>query len=93
MERVPDETLDYLAERFIAEGLAETMSFEQFLCLSPALRERRIEQLHEIRRAQQIADRATPPDATVHGDRLIDPLHHGPREFRRPVFYRRRRHA
>lgn len=87
----PDETLDYWADRFIAAGLADILSFEQFMSMSPALRERRIEQLRVAREAQQRIGH-DPPDAALHGDRLIDPMHHGPREFRYPLFYRRRNH-
>ena len=90
--RIADETLNHWADRFVAAGLAEVLSLEQFLALSLPMRERRIEQVHEIRHAQQAIDRAL-PDATVHGDRLIDPLHHGPRPLRRPALFRRRRHA
>ena len=88
---IPDETLNYWAERFIAAGLADVMSFQQFIELPAALRERRIAQADLIRIAQQCVG-PEPPDATVHGDRLIDPMHHGAREFRRPSWFRRPRH-
>lgn len=88
----PDETLDYWAGRFIAAGLADTLSFDQFMELSPALRERRIEQQRIAREAQQRIG-SDPPDAALHGDRLIDPMQHGMREYRQPLFYRRRNHV
>lgn len=89
---VPDETLDYWADRFVAANLADVMSLEQFLTLAPALRERRITQFRDARHVQRTADRAM-PDAALHGDRLIDPHRHGVREFRRSFFWRRRHHA
>lgn len=90
---IADETLNHWADRFIDARLAEAMSFEQFLTLSPALRERRITQHREVRHLQGALERDL-PDAAMHGDRLIDPLHHqAPRPWRRPSFFRRRRHA
>lgn len=89
---IADETLNYWADRFVAARLAEVMSLEQFLTLSPALRERRIAQHCDVRHLQGAMERDL-PDATVHGDRLIDPLHHDPRLYRRPLLFRRRHHV
>jgi len=90
---IPDETLDYWADRFVAARLAEVMSLDQFLALSPALRERRIAQHREVRHLQGAMERDL-PDAALHGDRLIDPWHHAePRVYRRPSLFRRRYHA
>jgi|GEM_PF-2037462 len=91
--RLADETLDYWADRFIDARLAEVMSLEQFLTLSPALRERRISQHREVRHLQGRLE-SDLPDAAMHGDRLIDPLHHtSPRPYRRPSLFRRHHHA
>lgn len=89
---VPDATLDHWAGRFIDAGLAECLSFEAFMQLAPALRERRIQQMSLVRHVQHHAERGL-PDAAVHGNRLIDPFHHGVRVYRHPGFYRRRNHA
>lgn len=87
--RIADETLDYWAERFIAASLADAMTFDAFMRLSPALRERRIAHAQAIRQMQHACER-TLPDAALHGDRVIDPLHHGPRIYRRPFPWRKR---
>jgi len=89
---MPDETLNHWADRFVDAGMADVMSFLQFIELPPAMRERRLAQVGLIRMAQQCVG-PEPPDATVHGDRLIDPMHHGARAFRRPSWFRRPRHV
>lgn len=88
----PDVELNYWGNRFINAGLADAMTFEAFLTLSPALRERRIAQMDVVRHLQNSVDRLL-PDACIHGDRLIDPMYHGLREHRRPSLYGRRQHV
>ena len=90
--RIPDETLNYWGDVFVAAGLAELLSFEEFMRLAPPLRERRLNHLDLARHARK---RVAPlPDAALHGDRLIDPMHHGLRPYRQqPLYFRRRRHV
>ncbi len=81
-----DEHLDHWGDRFVAAGLADVMSFRRFMAMAPVRRERHIARMELLAAAQR---RTTcPPDAVVHGDRLIDPMHHGMRRLRNK-FYKR----
>jgi len=88
----PDAQLNYWAERFIAEGAREVMTFEEFMALSAPLRTRRLHALsltaHEL---QERMERQL-PDATFHGHALIDPFHHGIRKSRHAWFRNERNH-
>lgn len=77
-----DEQLNYWAEEFSRVGLADVMTFEAFMDMSVPMRERRLLQARVAREVQNSVDRAM-PDAAMHGDRLVDPFHHGLRKFRR----------
>jgi hypothetical protein len=89
---VADITLDYWADLFVETGIADVMTFEAFMTLAPALRERRNAQIALSRHEQHRVDRGL-PDAALHDNRLIDPMHHGPRLNRYPLYFRRRRHV
>lgn len=91
--RIPDPTLDFWAERFIAAGLAAVMTFEQYMQLTPALRERRgLVMLDADARMSRRLDREY-PTAALHGSALIEPIHHGTKQFRRPWFRNNRNHV
>ncbi len=89
--RVPDPTLEHWADRFVCAHLAEVMTFEQFMHLPPALRERRIAHMEIARLIRRRAEREL-PDAALHDRRWIDPMHHGKRRFRRRIFDTLRHH-
>jgi hypothetical protein len=86
---IPDDTLHYWGDRFVAARLVEVMTFEQFLALSPPLRERRIAHMEIARGVRRQAEREL-PDAALHDRRWIDPMHHGKRRFRRRLLTRLR---
>lgn len=91
--KVADHELDFWADRFIADGLGDAMTFEEYMSLTLALRERRSRMLCESERhIGQMIDRLH-PDAALHGTALIEPIHHGVREFRRPWFRNHRNHV
>lgn len=87
-----DAQLNYWGNCFIATNLADVMTFEEFMTLSPTLRERRVAQMDVVRHVQHRLDRPL-PDASLHGDRLIDPMRHGLRRYRNNWFVNQHRHV
>ena len=83
----PDATLNYWADRFVGANAQRAVSFEQFMQLPHALRERRLQQAIEARHLQECLEREL-PNAGLHGGTLIDPIRHDPSEVRRPWFHR-----
>jgi len=88
---IPDEQLDYWAEQFIASGLRAVMTFGAFIDLSVPLRERRLHHAAQATFLQEGIERRF-PDAALRGNGLVDPMHHGKREGRRPWFFNLRHH-
>jgi hypothetical protein len=69
------------------------MTFEQFMVLSPPLRERRSQLLLEADALAQRIERQF-PDAALHDGALIEPFHHGTRrQWRHPWFRNDRNHV
>jgi len=92
MSTFPDATIDFWADRFVGAGLSVVMSFEQFMMLSPALRERRSQLMLEAEtRVSRVIERYF-PDAALHDGALIEPFHHGLRRMRHPWFRNDRNH-
>lgn len=89
----PDEHIHYWAEQYIASGMRACTTFDAFMRLSVPMRERRISQSRHLLTLQERMERQV-PDAGLRDNVLVDPIHHGTRERRRPWFYRlyRRRH-
>jgi hypothetical protein len=88
-----DATIEFWGDRFVAAGLRAVMTFEQFMTLSPPMRERRSQLLldAEIRMAREIERQF--PDAALHDGALIEPFHHGKFQLRKPWFRNDRNHV
>ena len=72
------DPVDYWADRFIAAGARVLMTFERFMELSHARRERLLARAAEWRDIQNRQERQL-QDAGWHGQMLITPIHHKPR--------------
>ncbi|MBI2397700.1 MAG: hypothetical protein HYV17_07870 [Xanthomonadales bacterium] len=83
--RVSDEHLNYWADEFIAWLQGGT--FEQFMHLSPAMRARKL----DAAKAAALQDRIERelPQFQLHGEHLLEPLHHQSHDS--PVSLRLRR--
>lgn len=82
--RISDEHLNHYADEFVSCGIGGT--FEQFLALSLAMRNRKI----DAARAAASMERDLPP-SQIRGGTLVEPLHHSLRGSDRPVIHRLRR--
>jgi hypothetical protein len=89
----PEVTLDFWANRFISAGLRVVMTFEQYMRLSPALRERREQLMLQAEAMMALRIQRDCPDAALHGGALIEPFHHGKRRLRQPWFRNARNHV
>jgi len=89
-----DSALESWGERFDAAGLRTVMTFEEFMRMTPELRERRVQFALDAEASMaRIIDRRH-PDAAVHGGTLIESFHHGVhRMFRLPWFRNNRFHV
>ena len=90
---IPDPTLDFWAERFIAAELRAVMTFEQYMQLTPALRERRGQLMLSADTSVQLRVERECPNASLHGDALVEPVHNRTGEFRRPWYRNNRKHV
>lgn len=88
---MPDATLNYWADRFVASGVVRWISFERFIALSIAQRET-ILLFGEHSDHLQVRMERQLPDAALHNGTLIDPFHHGVRRVKRPWFRNDREH-
>lgn len=72
-----DEHLNVWGDRFMQSALSDCMRFDQFMEMSPALREREMS-LAEQSEQQAIQRKleAEVPGLVLRGDHLIEPLHH-----------------
>lgn len=87
MNTYPDETLEYWGDRFVASGLRVVTTFEDFMQMSPPLRNRRLVQCAQVRVLQERIERRL-PDAGLRDSVLVDPIHHGKRVNRKPWWFR-----
>ena len=72
------DSVDYLADRFIATGARVLMTFERFMELNDARRERTLARAAEWRDLQNAQEHQL-REAGWHGQALINPIHHKPR--------------
>lgn len=72
---VSDEVLEHLAGVFIAAGAAESMTFEAFVSMAPALRSRRLAAHAHV---AALRNRVEPPCdlASLHGHHLVERMRH-----------------
>jgi hypothetical protein len=87
---MPDETLEWLGDRFTASSLRDGMTFEQFLALPQATREHRLALQSDIDAVERQAAQALPPRSTSHNRTVIEPVKPPVRLRRNPWFFRRR---
>lgn len=81
-----DESIEHWGQRFVSAGLAEHMSFEQFMKLPEGMRERRWHLALEVQRIRSRTNCALPSDCRQHDKVRVQPI----RRRRWPWFFRRR---
>lgn len=81
-----DESIEHWGRRFVSSGLVEHMSFEQFMELPPAMRERRWHLALEVQRIRSRVSCSLPSDCRQHDKVRTQPI----RRRRWPWFFRRR---
>ncbi len=87
-----DAELNYWADRYIASNVRDGLTFDRFLALSPALRERRLAQQAEIDALRSRVER-TAASTAAHDGKLIAPIKRPPPfRLRKPWFFRQRTH-
>lgn len=85
--RHEDEHLQYWGDRFVSAGLRACGTFDEFMRLSPQLRERRLFGAQSAQALQERIERRL-PGAVLRNGVLIEPVHPVSREHRHPWWYR-----
>lgn len=85
---IPDVVLNYWGDRFAASSLRDRLTFEQFLAMPPAMRERRLALQQEIDALRRRVEGKMLAISTRRNGALVAPIK--TRYWQRPWFFRRR---
>ncbi len=83
----PDAELNHWAERFIDGNLREVMSFETFMSLTTARRERALAHQAMVDETRRKVEQTLPVTTAAHGGTLVAPIKPTLRRIRRPWFF------
>lgn len=81
-----DEAIEHWGDRFVTSGISDQLSFDQFMELTPAQRERRLSMAAEVEQLRRRAERTLPATCRKHDQTRVAPI----RRRRWPWFFRTR---